>query len=325
MPSVNYFAAACLAAGLISPTYAVELNGQLEITGRIEVEATYAAPDNAPNATDLTVATGELGIHGHINDWTSGHLIILFEDGGKGDDTFEVDNAIIHFAEPAASPYFINIGRLYVPFGRYDTAFVQDPLTQDMAETRATALAAGWEQDNLHASAWLFNGRMDNADDHIGHYGLRLGAQHTWNHTELRVGLSYTNSIAESGGLSGNADTARKVAGFGMDIHAQLDSVALHGEYIAAQDDLKGADSQASTYQIEISRNLPFGETDGVIGLTWQGTKEASAFDLPKRRIDAVISADLMDQVGLAFEVGNEKDYAGASTQYAVAQLGVTF
>ncbi|MEM6406027.1 MAG: LbtU family siderophore porin [Pseudomonadota bacterium] len=324
MSFVNYCAAASLATCIINTTHAVVINDQLEITGTIEVEAAYHSADNQSNTTDLTVATGELGIGAQINDWTSASLLVLFEDGGKGDDTFEVDEASVHFANPADSPYSVSVGRQYVPFGHYDTAFVQDPLTLTLAETRATALTVGLEQDHLHASAYLFNGNVDNMDNRIGHYGLRLETQQTWQDTALTVGLSYTNSIAESGGLE-KASTNEKVAGFSINAHMQLDDIALHGEYIAAQDNLAGANSQAVAYHTEISQDMQFGNTPGAIGFTWQRTKEADAFGLAEQRIGAVIRADLMENVGLALEMGNEKDYAGNSSQYAVAQLAVTF
>jgi hypothetical protein len=322
MPSVNYLTAVSLATCLTANTaQAVMLNDQLEITGTIEIEATYDAAANQPNTTDLTVATGELGIHGHLNDWTSGSLIILFEDGGNADDTFEVDEAAIHFANPAVSPYHISIGRLYVPFGNYNTAFVQDPLTLEVGETRATTIELGWEQDNLQASAYLLNGNQDNADDRIGHYGLRLGAQHAWEDTTLHVGLSYTNSIAESGGLSETTTADDKVAGFSIDVQAQTGATTFSGEYVAAQDDLVGADSQAKAYHLEISYEIG----DKTIGLTWQGTSKASAFDLPEQRIGAMISTNLLDDVGLTLEVGNAKSYASDNSRYAIAQLAVTF
>ena len=105
------------------------------ISGTIEVEASAWDGDSG-EGSDIKLAKVELGFDAHLNQYTHGHLLFLYEEGEE-DDRIRVDEATITIANPAVSPAFFRAGRMYVPFGKFETNMVSDPLTLEIAEAQA--------------------------------------------------------------------------------------------------------------------------------------------------------------------------------------------
>lgn len=269
-----------------------------------------------------------------VNDWVSGDLLILFEDGGSADDTFEIDGAAIHIANAEKSPVYWNIGRIYLPFGSYASAFISDPLTLDVGETRSTALEVGWQREALDVSAYLFKNRVGNTGDSLNGFGAKLGFNQAFADKSFRAGLHYTNSLADAGTLQAaltdtgtDLATLDKTAGIGAYLHANIGEITILGEYIAAQDAISGDNTRTkvSAYHTEVNYSFQWLEQPAVVGVSYHKTKQAASFDLPKQRAAAVFGVDVMENVVFTIEAGNEKDYAGESSHYTTAQLAIAF
>lgn len=116
------------------------LNERLTISGLIEVEGTAGKVKNndgsSDDASDLTLATAQLGFEGRVNEQVGGNIILLYEEGGE----LEIDEAAIRLEQGRGS---LRAGRLYLPFGAFNSHFISDPLTLELGETRQTALVLG--------------------------------------------------------------------------------------------------------------------------------------------------------------------------------------
>ncbi len=93
---------------------------------------------NTDSASDLTLATAQLGLGIEVNEYFSGKLIVLFEEDTEGDDRIEVDETTVNLA---SGPWSGRIGRQYLPFGHFHSHFISDPLTLELSASYLSDLA----------------------------------------------------------------------------------------------------------------------------------------------------------------------------------------
>jgi hypothetical protein len=182
-------------AGLNSP-----ITDRLTISGLIEVEAATEsmnfADGTADTASDLSLATAQIGLGVTLTEKVRGNISLLFEEGAFGDEDtdLEVDEAAIDINY---APLFGRFGRLYVPFGVYHSHFISDPLTLALGETRETALLLGYGHDLFSLSAFVFNGNAGKIgqEDHISDWGASLVLTPA---EGIELGGSYLTDLADS-------------------------------------------------------------------------------------------------------------------------------
>ena len=171
------------------------ITDRLTFSGLLEVEAAaeklHLAAGSSVAASDLAVATVQLGLGAKVNEAVSSNIIVLFEEDASA---LAVDEASIDLVQ---GPWSARIGRQYLPFGVYNSHFISDPLTLALGETRETALLAGYSREHLSLSAFLFNGDVDksNAGDHLGDWGASLLLTPT---AGFEVGGSFLSDLADS-------------------------------------------------------------------------------------------------------------------------------
>ena len=223
---------------------------RLNVSGAVEVEAGYGRTksDTADEDTsDITLATVELGIEAEITDWIKGTVVLLWEE----DDTEPVDLDVgtILFGDPARLPFSLEIGKFYVPFGRYESAFITDPMTLEIGETRESAARLGFGHGPLAVGLSVFNGDVDetgSTDNHLENIVLDASLEWEWERGSLALGASYTSHLADSDGLQDavmdNAgggtldDRIGAVAGWAT---VRYRRISLSAEYLASLDDFE--------------------------------------------------------------------------------------
>ncbi|BCR05707.1 hypothetical protein DESUT3_27760 [Desulfuromonas versatilis] len=215
-------------AGLAS-----QISERLTISGLIEVEA--VAEDvkfrggGSEGASDLTLATAQLGFDAKLTEAISGNLIFLFEE--DGDEDIEVDEAAISFNH---GPWNARVGRQYVPFGVFNSHFISDPLTLELGESRETALLAGWGNGVFGLSAFAFNGDAEKQgeEDHLRDWGASLVLTPV---EGLELGASYLSDLADTDAeLLGGVDYRRRVGGWSAFAVANAGPFELSGEILGA-------------------------------------------------------------------------------------------
>lgn len=207
------------------------ISKNMTLSGLIEVEGSAVrrrlADHSTDSASDLVLATAQLGLDAKVSEEVGVNLTLLYEEGGE----LEVDEAFMRFEEGRWS---MNAGRLYLPFGAFHSHFVSDPLTLTLGETRQTAVLAGYGQGGVQLQAFAFNGNVDKAgsEDHVNDGGLRLTVTPG---DGLEFGASILSDLAESNAvlLGGNVYT-RRVVGWSAYAHLQQGRLGLEAEYLAA-------------------------------------------------------------------------------------------
>ena len=94
----------------------------------------------------------------------------------------------------------LSAGRMYVPFGSYESNMVSDPLTLDLGETSETAIMVGMESGNISGSLYTFSGDTDETSA-TDNDALSFGGNITYRTDTLWMGASYISNIADSDGI----------------------------------------------------------------------------------------------------------------------------
>jgi hypothetical protein len=283
----------------------------------VEAEGGYEKT-GAESASDLVLATVEFILDAAVNDWLSGHVGLLWEE----DDTEEnnLDEAYI----TAGSTFYAQVGRFYLPFGNFASAFISDPLTLELAEISHSSAMVGYGNERFNVCAGAFKGDDEDVIENV--YAAANVSVCEW----ASVGAYYLSDIMETGSQTEIAANVavEKEAGAGAYLSLFIGPVTVNAEYVTALDDV-AADTLPSAYNLEAS--VEFAEC-WCAGLKYEGSDELSAWDEDAGDVaryhetgyGAVISCGFRDHAAIALEYmhlvpedGNEDDTDLVTVQLA--------
>jgi len=319
---------------------AKNLNDKVNIGGVIEVEANWSSTDYASGGSDdesrAALATVELGVDADISEHVSGHLLFLYEDG---DDGVSVDEGYITLDGKDKMPFYLQAGKMAVPFGWFESHFISDPLTLELGETKEDGVTVGYADNGLNISATLFNGDVNERgsdDDHIDGWVLNLSYEtDQLGDIGLMGGIAYINNIAESDGLEEQINDPDAllddyVAGMGMFLGLSFkEALFVKAEYVGALDEFKagelafdgGKAYAPKAWNFEAAYNV----MDGVeLGIKYSKSDEGGDF-LAENQWGAVASWEVLPGATLAVEYLRSEYANDDKTDSVTAQLGVAF
>jgi hypothetical protein len=220
-----------------APLILEALSKKLRLTGLLELEASYARTEGADEAGDLAVATAQIGLEATLNHHISGHIILLHEEGE--DQSVVVDEAVITLGCASSfcpGDFSLAGGKMYLPFGKFNSHFLSDPLTLELGETNNTALYVGWAvAERVDLKLGVFSGETDTAGDNdtIDSWVASLEGSPF---EGLTLGASYISDLAESdiGLVADEESYSSSVDGASAYISATFGSFTLEAEYLTA-------------------------------------------------------------------------------------------
>ncbi|MBW2642230.1 MAG: LbtU family siderophore porin [Deltaproteobacteria bacterium] len=291
---------------------------KITLSGVIEAEAGYEDYDydnpvtDGDDSSDITLATVELGVDVDIIKHVKGHVLFLWEE----DDTepVDMDEGFITLDGEDVVPLYLNVGKLYVPFGNFESHFISDPLTLELGETRESALTVGYVNEWLDFSVSAFNGDIDEIgeDNHIESFVARASfsvPEELSSDFGIAGGVSYISNIADSDGLEGETPGQIKdyVGGFNAFISLSVkDKLFLEFEYLGALDEFEagelsfdgGNEFQPETWNFE----LAYAATDRFkIAVKYEGGDDLGDF-LPEDQYGAALTYGLFENTSLTLE-----------------------
>lgn len=313
----------------------VSIPEQVTFSGLIETEAGYADAPGGGSTSDIVLATAEFGIQAAINDWIQAGTVFLYEE----DDTpLEVDVGLIRLGNLEKSPYYLQAGQYYVPFGNFGTAMVSDPMTLEIGETRESAIQLGFEQGPMHAALYTFNGdTTDGDEDRIDQFGAKFG----YSTGGLNAEAGYLSNLADSDSIQGALPTttvADYVGAATLYADYQAGPFKVIGEYLGATDpfdaaqlafDGDGAEPQAANIEGNYATRLA--GLPATIALGYQQTDEALALGLPASRALTAVSVEIHPQASVSLEWARDDDYdrdeggTGEESDTVTLQLAAEF
>ena len=314
---------------------------KITLSGLIEAEACYENYDYDNPATDdddssdITLATVELGVDVDIIKHVKGHVLFLWEEEDTGDESVGVDEGFITLNGEDVVPLYLNVGKMYVPFGNFESHFISDPLTLELGETRESALTVGYVNKWMDVSVSAFNGDIDETgeDNHIESYvaGASFSVpEELISNFGIAGGVSYISNIADSDGLEGETPGEIKdyVGGFNAFLSISfMDKFFLECEYLGALDEFEagelsfdgGKEFQPETWNFE----LAYAATDRLeVTVKYEGGDDLGEF-LPEDQYGAAITYGLFENTSLSLEYlhgefDNDDERDLVTTQLAV-------
>ena len=288
------------------------------ISGLVEVEVGFSEDYDGNDESDIALATVELGIDIDLHKYVSAHILLLWEE----DDTepVDLDEGYIMLGNTEHFPLYLQAGKLYVPFGNFESHMISDPLTLELGETRETAAIFGVEYKGLYGGAYAFNGDIDESgdDDEIKCFGLNAGYAFENETFGLDIGAGWINNLGDSDTLGDTLPGEIKDYVGGLTAHAIFSwrGLQLIGEYLGATDDFevdelefKGVGAEPETWNIELGHTFEIAGHETVVALAYQGSDEALALELPEERYLGTIGVGLIDGLSLAVEYAHDEDY----------------
>lgn len=334
------FLLGCVLTVAVNSLLANELR-PVSISGVVEIEASSSENYTGVDSSDIVLATVELGVDAEVAENVSAHILLLFEED---DSPLEVDEGTISISSLGGTPLNLTAGRMYVPFGNFESNMVSDPLTLELAETQESVVQLGFDINGFYGSAYIFNGdSKDSGDeDKAKQSGLNLG--YVWESEALffDAGLSYLSSLADSDSMQSTVTTVATLADTvsGLGAHGIVSSGAFTviGEYVTALDKFNavdfafnGRDAKPGAYNLEVAYGLEMASREATIAVAVQATDEALTLGLPERRALLALNIAVYDNTNIALEWARDEDYSvrdggtGMKADKLIAQLAVEF
>ncbi len=325
-----------------TPSYIKAVTDNVEISGLVEAELGVVQDDIAgEDSSDITLATVEVHLDAQASDWSSAHVLFLYE-GGAEDEHLMVDEGTITIGNPEKLPVYLTAGKMYVPFGSFETNMIADPLTLEIGETGDSAMQIGVESNGFYGSVYTFNGDINEVgdDDEINTFGFNLAYAMENSKMGLNVGMDWLSNIGDTDGIEGAlpAEIDEYVSGITLHGLFTMGPVNIIGEYVMALDNFtaaelafNGAGAEPSAWNIEAGYTMELMGNETTFALGLQGSDEALALELPENRYVASVGMALFDHTSLGIEYCLDEDYevndggTGEEATTFTVQLGVEF
>ncbi len=311
-----------------------QISKYVTLHGLLGTEAYYAKPEGGEEESDLNLATAELSIEVTLNDYVGGHLTLLYEEEEGEEDDIDVDEAVISLGSPGqlfGQTPSLHVGRMYVPFGMFNSYMISDPLTLELGETQDTTALFALEGDVWVLKVGVLNGETDvNGDNnHIDNWVASLAFTPVEN---LAFGVSYINDLAESDNELVQDETlySSNVAGTSAFLSVQCGQFGFEAEYLTA---LEVFDTALVGIGEDLTGRRPSAWN---LELAWMPTEklqlatryeEANDFQDDVKRYGATVSYGLYEHVVVALEyLRAEADLdADDTVDIVTAQLAFEF
>ncbi|MBL7114531.1 MAG: LbtU family siderophore porin [Kiritimatiellae bacterium] len=304
----------------------------VSVGGLLEVEA-FSGEDGGEDVSDVVLATFELGVAVEFEEWIRGEALLLWEE----DDTepVDLDQAMITVGATEAYPWFVTVGKMYVPFGEFATHFVSDPLVLELGETRESAAMVGYEHAIGGVRFAAFNGDVSEDSDEADDVVVLL----TFHPVDaLSVSACWISSLGESDVLEAQLLDIRDAAGdgavMGDDVSAFGGFASLHWksiyidvEYIGATEAfaagmLSEEAQEPKAWNAEFAVDIESHELE--LAIKVEGSDEFIGF--PDEQYGVALSRRLTDAASLSVEyLHGEFDDEVFDRDMVTAQLALEF
>ncbi len=308
------------------------LSEHVTLSGLLEAEAFSGSDFADEDSSDIALATMQLGIDVQATDLISGHILFLYEEDST--EPMDVDEASITIGGTEDTPALLSVGKMYLPFGVFDSNMISDPLTLEIAETSQTALQVGYKKDAFYGSIYAFNcDTQEEGDDQIECFGANVGTSHESDSMTVALEAGYISNLADSDAFDSETGVVDYAGGYSLSANLGFGDFNVIGEYISALDDIEyigGSSFEPSAYMVEAAYNFKIKDMDSVFAIGYQSTDEMAGV-LPETRILGSVGTNFTENLSGALEISFDEDYSLADggtdedAQTITAQVALSF
>lgn len=321
-----------------------EWAADIELGGVVEIEARAGSDYANKDFSDIALATVSLDLDAALSERLSAHLRFLHEDNHT--EPMEVDEGTIKMDYGTV---IFTAGRMYVPFGVYETQLISDPLTLEIGETREATLQLGAEYRNFYGSIYVFNGSIikaaaaANGEDTVEGIGATMGYEQKRENFALDIGFDLINNIGDSDilgeWLAINAGSQMQSHVSGKLLHAllRIGPWTVIAEYLQTDQfatgelDFGDRGAELAALNLESGYTFDWAGRESTLAMAYQMTDEAVAIGLPKARMLLGMGVLIEQSTRVKLEYATDKDYGvdhggtGDDASTLMAQLAVEF
>ncbi|PIP13240.1 MAG: hypothetical protein COX48_04770 [bacterium (Candidatus Stahlbacteria) CG23_combo_of_CG06-09_8_20_14_all_34_7] len=315
----------------------------ISISGLIELEANYEKMDS----NDISLATAMLNIDAEVIKYIKGHITFLYEDG----EDLLLDEGYILMDGENILPLHLKAGEICVPFGKFESSMISDPLTLEMGEMHETAVELGTQYFGFYSSIYAFNGDIDKSgNNRIDNYGASIGYVIEKELYGLDVGVDWINNIIDSDKYSDiiaekieeyntnniGLELRDYVPGFCAHAIFSLGPVTLIGEYISMLKEPEWniitdlfldsiiKDKKIVTWNFELGYTFsPLGK-ETTFAAAIQGSENGDKY-FPKERYIGSIGVNICEGVTLSLEYHRDEYETVDNVDVLTTQLAIEF
>lgn len=228
----------------------IELGGKIE--GITFFQSNYN--HNLPSATDTDLGSARLDVLVEVSKCVHAFMAFNMDSSnfdllnnssldiqlaGAGNRVFNsrvfVSRAFVTIGNLNCSPFYLTIGQMYIPFGRYASNMVTSTLTAELGRINERALLLGYYQNGVYASVYGFRGDTNVNTSRINNYGANLGYEKSWKGGSVNLGVGHIHNIADSTGMQ-ITGAGSGFFGFGLNDETEIIDNAVpasdvHGEF----------------------------------------------------------------------------------------------
>jgi hypothetical protein len=294
-----------------------------QIEGVLEVDMTQSESTAGVVSNDIEIATFELGIDSTINEHFSAHVLFEKQDS----PSFQIE-----IAEGSITSSYkefgvdVTMGKLVVPFGRFDTNFFEDTMGLSLSEAKENALLVTYGKNGLSTSGYFYNPTTvkSGEDERFRSYGFDVSYAMEQEDWSVDFGVSYISDFLDSDTLEGASKSTptlvRRTSGSSLHFNGNYKNVSLITEYIFSLGDIHKDDfswtegsttnaAEISTMQVEVGYNFSIWGKESVASFGFQKSSEAIAASLLEKRYSLGLSTNINEQSMVGAEIQREEDY----------------
>lgn len=235
---------------------------RIQISGGINIDGKFGNRDAGlmgENYQLISLNDAYLNIGAVVNDWTKAFASISYQNATINDPIFALTNTA-HFAEYSAaysdnvrtgatntiqleqgyvtignfdvSPIYLQVGKQFQDFSRYEIHPITYSLTQVLSETLATSAKVGFIADGLSGSVYAFSNPLNK----FGHgtdqanYGASLGFEQPSDLIGWDAGAGYLYNLIGANAVAYNVSQYNLSILDGEGYHRNVGGVALYAD-----------------------------------------------------------------------------------------------
>jgi hypothetical protein len=314
-------------------------HSHLLFSGVVESQANYTNWGGSPSTTDIDVTNVSLdAFFMGPSEWLLGFIEFSYDGARPVDNYYRVSNsrvfvnkAFVTIGDLALSPIYGTFGQFYVPFGRYSSVMISEPLTKPIGRTKARAIQLGFAQqgDNaFYGAAYVFRGDSHaNSVAKVRNGGLNIGYKFSgWLHGD--VGAGVIANLADSGGMQlGNgfayyeqlhhtvpAYNLRGILSFGDHLDLITEWVGASKSFNVDDMSYNGSGAKPAAFDLEGAYSFYAFERPSAFGLGYSHSYQALSLGIPMSRYYMVFNTSIWRNTLQSLELRHDNNYAASST-----------
>lgn len=284
------------------------------------------------NYKRLSINDAYLNISGTVNEWTKAFVAINYADPSASyvpsaeSNEIDLEQAFVTFANFETTPVFVQVGKFYQDFGRYELYPITKSMTQVLSESLDAAGKVGFIYNGFNGSVAVFDapnkvGHTATETNYVGAIGYDMpGEQFGWG-----VGGAYMYNFAGTDyirqALGTTNQYTKRIGGYALYGNVNSGPFSMNVNFTSAADDFDMADvaytkhgavhgAKPSAAGIQGGYNFNAMDKNQNIYLGYQMSREAVALNIPKSRWLAGWNVDVWKNTTLGAEFDHDNDYS---------------